>query len=482
MIRVLADRRPAPAARAVGQARRLRRRRVRRLAGRQPSSPSSSARRCSAATTSDARDHAPGRAAVGRRCRAVRDRGRHDRSGARALLRNTAAAHLGLRRRRSSCIPPLTALLPSSISDHFDAVPALQRRRGALRRRTDGVQRPVALGRLRRRSAATRRSSSPPPRGGCGAATPDAMPSDAALATLDDLAYRTAARRVSDVLAVLRGDGLRDALRPTARNVHPSRAAGRRRWRWRRGAAARAAARGRSPVFGWSWSPARPPRSGRAATLVNGAGAAGRALHRGRAAAAPGGAGLRAARSLVVGRRAAAVGVAGGSWWYAGDLRLRAGRRRASALGLYVRHPAGLPRRAAATAPHGLERERDQQVELAAAGRAGQDRARDARHRGPPPDRDGRAERGGRRRRVPSSPRAAAEAHAQRVGHRAAGAGRYPPAPRRAARGPAPAALGTPAPGLGQLDELVDQVRAAGLATCAGDQRADRRPARRACS
>src|SRR5215468_9311099 len=69
------------------------------------------------------------------------------------------------------------------------------------------------------------------------------------------------------------------------------------------------------------------------------------------------------------------------------------------------------------------------------ASRTRPDRPRDARRHGPPPDRHGHLERGGGRR-VGQLAGTGRRGHARRVGDRAARAGRYPPAPRRAAPAP----------------------------------------------
>ncbi len=176
---------------------------------------------------------------------------------------------------------------------------------------------------------------------------------------------------------------------------------------------------------------------------------------------------------------AVTIWLAGSSWWYRRDLPVRAGRRRARARPV-LRHPARLPGRAArpgrpagaGTRPAGR---------AGGGGRARQDRPRDARHRRPPPHGHGHLERRGHRRVElrAGALRTGHRRHAPCVGHRADGARRYPPPPRRPARAPrrplrrrsaAPpgeeaAEARQPVPDLAQLDALIEQVRSAGLDT-----------------
>src|SRR5215475_1198733 len=163
------------------------------------------------------------------------------------------------------------------------------------------------------------------------------------------------------------------------------------------------------------------------------AGPAHRRVHGGRAAPAAGRAGVRRpardrrGRPGRLARRPRMV--------VQRDLRYRPGRpRRRARAGPVCRHPARLPRRIAR--PRGPARTRARSARRARRGRRTRpDRPGDARRHSPPPDRHGHLERGGGRR-VGQLAGPGRRSHAQRVGDRAARAGRYPPAPRRAAPAP----------------------------------------------
>ena len=199
-------------------------------------------------------------------------------------------------------------------------------------------------------------------------------------------------------------------------------------------------------------------------------------------AAAPGRAGLRrpCSRSSWSPRCSC---IAGGSWWFDRDLPVRPDRRRSRARPV-LRHPPRLPRRAAR--PRRTAGTRARPASRARrGGRARQDRPRDARHRRPPPHRHDHAERSGDRR-VGQLAGAGHRRHAQRGGHRAARAGRYPPAPRRPARAPRPGRRQRRGPAAGPRPHPARHAHRAGpvrrTGHHAGDPRAGTGRARRACS
>ena len=285
-------------------------------------------------------------------------------------------------------------------------------------------------------------------------------------------ADRTAGRWVFDVLVTL------VAVVAAGPSVHPRRpppAGGGRRPCWpcrpRRCVVRRIWP---VPVFGRG---AGPERRGRpVGPRGQRPGPAHRPVHRGRAAAAPGGAGLRGPARAGRGHRA--VPVRGQRLVVRRDLRVRHGRRRPRARPV-LRHPPRLPGRAAR--PRGAAG-----TGAGPAGRAGRgrrtrpDRPRDARHRRPPPHRHGHPERRGGRG-VGRLAGAGHRRHAQRVGHRAPRPGRYPPAARRAAPAPRPGprreSAAGPGPGPARRAHRAGPVGRAGHH--AGDPRGRARRARR---